>query len=134
VEEKMKGINAEQLSPAAWAYIGDAYYELIMRLMTLEGGPRRMSEMHKQTASFVRAGFQAKASVEVEEHLTDEEKDILRRGRNVKSGHVPKSASPVEYRLSTGLEGLIGYLYLTDREDRAREILGILRECKGETK
>ncbi len=126
----MKDINVEQLSPATWAYIGDAVYELAMRLFTLQEGPKRMSEMHKQTAGYVRAGFQARASHELESHLTEEEKDILRRGRNAKSGHVPKSASPVEYRLSTGLEGLIGYLYLTDKQDRAMEILRILREFK----
>lgn len=128
----MKEINPENYSPAAWAYIGDAYYELAMRLLTLSEGPKKMSQVHKETAQFVRASFQAHASHEIEQMLTDEEKDVIRRGRNVKSGHVPKSASPSEYRLSTGVEGLIGYLYLTGKEERALEILRAMRQCKEE--
>jgi len=125
-------MNPENYSPAAWAYVGDAYYELAMRMLTLQGGPKKMSVLHKETARFVRASFQAHAAHLVESMLTEEEKEILRRGRNTKSGHVPKSASPTEYRLSTGVEGLIGYLYLTNREECAIEILKAMRECKEE--
>lgn len=128
----MSNLNPESYSPAAWAYIGDAYYELAMRLLTLQEGPKRMSALHKETAYYVRASFQAQATHVIEAMLTEEEKEILRRGRNVKSGHIPKSASPTEYRLSTGVEGLIGYLYLTERENRALEILRAMRACKEE--
>ncbi|MDP3488124.1 MAG: ribonuclease III domain-containing protein [Bacillota bacterium] len=125
-------MNPENYSPAAWAYVGDAYYELAMRLLTLQDGPKKMSVLHKETARFVRASFQALASHCIEPMLSEEEREILRRGRNTKSGHVPKSASPTEYRLSTGVEGLIGYLYLTGREERAIEILKAMRDCKEE--
>jgi len=133
VEKAVNILNPENYSPAAWAYIGDAYYELAMRMLTLQDGPKKMSILHKETAQYVRASFQAHAAHSIEMMLTDEEKEILRRGRNVKSGHVPKSASPTEYRLSTGVEGLIGYLYLTDRESRAIEILKAMREYREES-
>lgn len=132
MEASVNNMNPENYSPAAWAYVGDAYYELAMRLLTLQEGPKKMSVLHKETARFVRASFQALASHTIEHMLSEEEREILRRGRNTKSGHVPKSASPTEYRLSTGVEGLIGYLYLTGREDRAIEILKAMRDCKGE--
>lgn len=122
-------MGVDQLSPAVWAYIGDAVYELSMRLFTLREGPKRMNQMHKDTARFVTATFQAKASHVLEGYLTEHELGILRRGRNSKSGHVPRSASPGEYRLSTGLEGLIGYLYLTDQKQRLDELMTILRKA-----
>jgi len=122
----------DDLSPAAWAYVGDAYYELAMRVLTLREGPKRMSAVHRVTARFVCASFQAKAAHAIMELLTDKEKEILRRGRNARSGHVPKSASATEYRHSTGIEGLIGYLYLAKEEERALEIICAMRELKGE--
>ena len=121
-------LDVDQLTPAVWAYIGDAAYELAMRVLTLKEGPKRMHQVHKETAHYVTATFQARASHVLEAHLTARELDILRRGRNSKSGHVPKSASPGEYRLSTGLEALIGYLYLTDQNERLDELIAILRE------
>ena len=129
MEEEVKPLETDvhQLSPAVWAYIGDAVYELAMRVFTLREGPKRMNQMHKDTARFVTATFQARASHVLEAYLTEQELDILRRGRNSKSGHVPRSASPGEYRLSTGLEGLIGYLYLTGRHERLDELMAILR-------
>ena len=132
MEEKI--INPENLSPIAWAYIGDSFYELTMRLLTLEEGPKRMHVMHKMTAKFSNAAFQSKAAHAMEPMLTTEEQDILRRGRNAKGGHVPKSASPTEYRMSTGLEALIGYLYLTGRQERARELIRVMRTVLEEEK
>ncbi len=126
---KLSQADVDQLPPAVWAYVGDAVYELSMRLFTVSEGPRRMHQMHKETARFVTATFQARASHVLEQHLTGQEQDILRRGRNSKSGHVPKSASPGEYRLSTGLEALIGYLYLTQQHRRLDELMLILREA-----
>jgi len=128
----VSGLSPDDFSPAAWAYIGDAYYELAMRVLTLRDGPKRMSAVHQETARFVRASFQAKAAHAIMEILTDKEKEILRRGRNTRSGHVPKSASATEYRHSTGIEGLIGYLYLAKEEERALELICAMRELKGE--
>jgi len=130
METQVRDLMPEDYSPAVWAYIGDAYYELAMRLLTVSAGPKRMSAMHKQTAHFVRASFQAQASHAIDGMLTDEERDVLRRGRNVKCGRVPKSASPTEYRHSTGLESLIGYLCLTAQEARAMEIVRAMRLLK----
>ncbi|MBT9176151.1 MAG: Mini-ribonuclease 3 [Firmicutes bacterium] len=126
----MRVLSPDDFSPAAWAYIGDAYYELAMRVLTLSEGPKHMSAVHQATAHFVRASFQARAAHAISELLTEKEKDILRRGRNVRSGHVPKSASVTEYRHSTGIESLIGYLYLAKDEERALEIICAIRQLK----
>lgn len=132
MEAQVRALEPDDFSPAAWAYIGDAYYELAMRVLTLREGPKRMSALHQETARFVRASFQAKAAHAILDLLTDKEKEILRRGRNTRSGHVPKSASATEYRHSTGIEGLIGYLYLAKEEERALELICAMRELKGE--
>ena len=134
MEKAVKQIDPEDYSPTAWAYIGDAYYELAMRVLTMQEGPRKMSQMHEATARFVRASFQAKGYYALEDMLTHEEQEIFRRARNQKAGQVPKSASVAEYRSSTGIEGLVGYLYLTGREDRAREILIAMRGLQEEEK
>jgi len=123
-------VTPEDFSPVAWAYIGDAYYELAMRVLTILEGPKRMSAVHKQTAHYVCASFQAKAAHALAEILTVKEKEILRRGRNIRSGNVPKSASATEYRHSTGVESLIGYLYLAQEEERALEIIRFIRRIE----
>ncbi len=130
METEVSVLTPEDFSPATWAYIGDAYYELAMRVLTVREGPKRMSAMHRETAYFVRASFQAKAAHAIFALLNEKEKDILRRGRNVRSGHVPKSASVTEYRHSTGIESLIGYLYLAKEEERALEIICAIRGLK----
>ncbi|MDP3058121.1 MAG: ribonuclease III domain-containing protein [bacterium] len=120
----------DKLSPTTWAYVGDAVYELYMRLFTAQDGPRRSRDMHLATAYYANAVFQARAAKEIEPLLSVAEQDVLRRGRNVKTGHIPKTASPGEYRLSTGLEALIGYLYLSGQEERVRELMLKIRQMK----
>lgn len=113
----MNELTPEQvraLSPAALAYIGDAVYELQMRLAYLLP-PRRISDYHQQVVAQVRAESQAACASWLEPHLTDTEKDILRRGRNAAT-RAPRKVDPSIYQQASGLEALIGYLYLTNSQ------------------
>ena len=105
------------LSPLALAYIGDAYFSLYVRQKLLVYEQNKVRILHTLGAKIVSAKMQFKALKTIEDELTEEEKDIVRRGRNTKST-VPKSASISEYRYSTGFESLIGYLYMKKDEER----------------
>lgn len=116
-------INPDQLSPAVWAYVGDAVYELFIRHHLLTKGPDKTKNLHHKAISKVRASFQAELVNKMGSFLTDAELEIIKRGRNVKSGHVPNGSDPITYRYSTAFEALIGYLYLKEEYSRLREIL-----------
>jgi ribonuclease-3 family protein len=102
----------EQLSPASLAYLGDAVYEVYVRAHYLLP-PKRVSAYHQQVVAQVRAESQAKQLQVLEPHLTDSEREILRRGRNATTG-CPQRLSPEIYQQATSLETLIGYLFLRD--------------------
>ena len=80
-------------------------------------------KLHIEAIKYVKAKSQAEKLSEIYEILTDEEKDIVRRGRNTKNHHLPKNANVQEYMYSTAFEALIGYLYLTKQNARLKEIL-----------
>lgn len=104
--------QVRRISASALAYLGDAVYELYVRQYYLFP-PQRTRAYHQCVVAQVRAERQAQHLQEIEPHLTPEEKDAIRRGRNatVKS---PKRLDPVVYQQATGLETLVGYLYLCD--------------------
>lgn len=112
-----------QLNPLALAYIGDAVYELYVRQYVLSMPNHRPHVLHSRSSSYVSAKAQAKALEGIMSSLDADEADIVRRGRNAKSGTVPKNADVSEYRNSTALECLIGYLYYSGRYDRLTHVL-----------
>jgi ribonuclease-3 family protein len=116
-------INPDDLSPAVWAYIGDAVYELFTRYYLLTKGPAKTKTLHHEAINIVRASFQAEVVKYLEPELTDEELELFKRGRNIKSGHIPANSDVITYRFSTGFEALIGYLYLCGRQARLIELL-----------
>ncbi len=101
-----------QLSPASLAYIGDAVYELYIRRYYLLP-PKRSKDYHDKVVAQVRAEQQALHISQLEPYLTPSEQDVLRRGRNGATAK-PRRLSGQIYQQATGLETLIGYLYLTD--------------------
>lgn len=117
-------VNPAEISPAVWAYIGDAVYELFVRYLLLSDGPAKTKFLHKEATRRVRASYQAQLSKQMEPYLTEAELDIMKRGRNIKSGHIPNNTDVLTYRHSTALEALIGYLYLTRQHERLMELLG----------
>jgi ribonuclease III family protein len=87
-----------------------------------------MHKLHKESTKYVKAESQAAIAYMLEPKLTEEEKTILKRGRNAKSGTVPKNAKIQDYKYATGFESLIGYLYLLRREDRIMEFFADIAE------
>ena len=118
--------DANAYSPLALAYIGDDVFDLIIRTVVVERANRPAHELHIETVKYVKAQAQAKmieALLEKEGFLTDEEVDIYKRGRNAKSYTSAKNASIHDYRKATGFEALMGYLYLSGRQERLIEIV-----------
>ncbi|SMD14195.1 Mini-ribonuclease 3 [Sporomusa malonica] len=119
---KYTDIAADQLPALVLAYVGDAYFTLYVRTRLLGYEQNKVRVLHTFDAKMVSAVMQSKAVKALEDQLTPEEADIIRRGRNAKST-VPKSASIAEYRYATGFEALVGYLYLRKKHDRLSEIV-----------
>lgn len=116
--------RARRLSPIALAFLGDAVFELRVRRYLVETRHVPAARLHAACVAFVNAAAQAEAVRALLPGLTEEEAAIFRRGRNANTTHVPKNASPAEYRYATGLEALFGYLTLCGREARADELFG----------
>ena len=115
--------QAKTYSPLALAYIGDGVYEMFIRTYVMNRGNRPVNKMHKASRELVRASSQAKLYFIIEGMLTEEEEAVLRRGRNAKSVSIPKNGNVTEYRHATGLEALIGYLYIEGKIERIKELI-----------
>lgn len=115
--------EVELMSPLTWAYIGDAVYELYIRNKLINETNLKPHKLHIEAIKYVKAKSQAEKLNEIYEILTDEEKDVVRRGRNTQNHHLPKNSNVQEYMYSTAFEALIGYLYLTKQNTRLKEIL-----------
>lgn len=117
---------AKHQSPLALAYLGDAVYELLVRDMITCGGTMSAHNLHKRSVKYVNAVAQAKAVDIIFPILTEQEKVILKRGRNAHGSNVPKNVSDFDYRKATGLEALFGYLYLNHELARINELFSII--------
>ena len=111
-------VDIRTYSPLTLAYIGDAVYDQIIRTVVVLRGNRSANSLHKMVIGYVNARVQAKLIEALEEELTEEEKIVYHRGRNAKSYTTAKNASVSEYRKATGLEALLGYLYLKNETNR----------------
>ena len=114
-----------QMSPLVWAYMGDAVYEKFIREYVIKQGMCRNGLLHRKSIRYVSAKAQAKIVHKLEEmeYLTDDEADIVRRGRNSNPHSTAKNANIIDYKYATGFEALIGYLYLEEKLERLEEIL-----------
>ncbi|MCR5451421.1 MAG: ribonuclease III [Lachnospiraceae bacterium] len=115
--------DIRQYSPLTLAFIGDAVYEVIIRSIVVDKGNTVPGKLHGHSAHLVKAVSQKLMIEAVEDDLDEEETDIYRRGRNAKSYSKAKNASVHDYRIATGFEALIGYLYLKDRMERILELV-----------
>lgn len=120
------------MNPLIWAYIGDSVYEVYIKQKLIEETEYKPNKLHLLTSTKVNAKSQANTLDKLEEILTDEEKEIVRRGRNAKNYHLPKNTSIEEYAKATAFEGLLGYLYLTKKNARLKEILEYLENNEDE--
>lgn len=119
-------INA--ISNLGLAHMGDCVYEILCRAYLCAGGDQTVQRLHKDAVALVKAPTQAKMMDKLLPHLTVEEQDYYRRGKNAHSHAAPKSATPQEYAKATGLETLFGALYLAGRTDRLNELFHIMME------
>ncbi len=123
IERKRDIDEVRQMSPLTWAYVGDSVYEQYIRTYLINTTRLKPHELHVKAIKYVKAKAQADILQKIEKELTEEEKDIVRRGRNTQSHHIAKNASFQDYMYSTAFEALIGYLYLTKQDKRLSEIL-----------
>lgn len=122
-EFPIKSGDLNTFSPLVLAYIGDAVYEVYIRTLLIGKGNAPVHKLHKQSITFVKAKAQSDIIHKLMESLTPEEQDVVRRGRNAKSGTIPKNADVTEYKYATGFESLLGYLYIKGDYTRLLELL-----------
>lgn len=123
VERQKDQQDVNLMNPLVWAYIGDSVYEIFIRMKLVNETKLNPHKLHIETIKYVKAKSQAETLKKIYDFLTDEEKDIVRRGRNAQAHHAPKNAELADYKYATALEALIGYLYLTKKDERLQEIL-----------
>jgi len=118
VEEKLT------LSPLSFAFVGDAYMSLVIRRMLLEKGDMPVNKFHKASVKYVSADAQAAIhdALLEKEFLTEEEKEVMHRGKN-HAHPTGRGANYASYKRATGLESLLGFLYMSGRIERADEII-----------
>ena len=119
----MQKEEALKIHPVALACGGDAVYSLYVREKLVKEANESPGVYQRAAGAAVSAKGQNALIEKVRDSFTEEEADIFRRARNAKKGTKAKSASVAEYNRSTGIEAVIGYLYLTENHARVREIL-----------
>ena len=108
----MKEVDIREYSPLVLAYIGDCIYDLVIKTLVINEGNTQVQKLHKKTSALVQASAQSQMMRVIQEHLTEEERGVYKRGRNAKSVTPAKNQSITDYRRATGFEALMGYLYL----------------------
>lgn len=122
-EKAPKNLDLKMINPLVLAHIGDAYFSLFVRQKIISFGEIKVNDLHKISAEIVSAASQKNAYDFLEKNiLTEEEKEIFRRGRNAKS-HLKRNATAETYHASTGFETLLGFYYLKGNDKRLEEIV-----------
>ncbi|MCM3768184.1 Mini-ribonuclease 3 [Neobacillus niacini] len=118
-------VDAQQLNSLALAYMGDAVFETYVRRHLLYSGQVRPHQLHREGTKYVSAKAQCQILFWMMDNglLTETETSVVMRGRNAKSGTVPKNTDVQTYRYSTAFEALMGYLFLTGENERLEELI-----------
>ena len=114
----LQEVDADSYSPLVLAFIGDCVYDLVIKSMIISRGNKQVHKLHEETSRFVQASTQSLMMRTMQQHLTEEEHAIYRRGRNAKSVSPAMNQSITDYRRATGFEALLGYLYLKKDYER----------------
>ncbi len=120
---KITNKDIRSFSPLTLAYIGDAVYEIVIRTIIVEKGNAPVNKLHHKASSLVKAVAQKEALEAILPMLTEEEEAVYKRGRNAKSYTSAKNASVIDYRIATGFEALMGFLYLMGNNERMLELV-----------
>lgn len=131
---QLEEVDIKTYSPLTLAYIGDSIYDVIIRTLLVEKGNAPVQKLHKRASSLVKASAQVAMFHAIKDELTELEMSYYKRGRNAKSFTSAKNATITDYRTATGIEALVGYLYLTDQMPRIIELmktgLSLMEEVK----
>ena len=122
---QMEEVDINTYSPLTLAYIGDCVFDLIIKNLVISHGNKQVNMLHKETSSLVQASAQSLMMRKIQEHLTEEETGVYKRGRNAKSVSPAKNQSITDYRRATGFEALLGYLYLKKEWKRMLDLVKI---------
>lgn len=122
---QMEEADINSYSPLTLAYIGDSIYDLVIKSLVVNRGNKQVNKLHQETSSLVQASTQSRMMRTMQEHLTEEEHMIYKRGRNAKSVSPAKNQSITDYRRATGFEALLGYLYLKKEWKRMLDLIKI---------
>lgn len=122
----------KSLTPQALSFVGDAVFELIVRTRSVDGARRPVEALHREKTKQVNAAAQAALVKKITPLLTEDERDILRRGTNARQHGTPKHQSVGDYHRASGLEALCGYLYLKGEGKRLTELItqGLTEEAE----
>mgnify|MGYP000888022543 CR=1 FL=1 len=124
LEEFIGEVQPGDLSPLVLAYVGDACFELYIRSRVVAENPKMPPQkLHRLTVGYVSASSQSDIIHGIWDNLNENERAVVKRGRNAKSGTSPKNADVVQYRYATGFETLVGYLFLAGETERLLYIL-----------
>ena len=117
--------DAAKLNTSTLAYLGDAVYSLAIREMLVERNPANVKSINRKSVGYVSASGQARAARDMLANgfLTEDEEALLKRARNHRTTSMPKNADAREYKLATGFEALLGYLHLSEMQDRCNEVI-----------
>ena len=120
--------KVKQMNPLVLAFVGDGVETLFVRTRVALTSDAKAHALHNKTAREVNAHAQSEQAERVFACLTEEEKEIFLRARNSKSRHHAKNYSVTDYRRASGLEAVIGYLYLTGEESRLKELFDLMEK------
>ena len=124
--ETMTWQEAINLPALTLAYIGDGIYEIGIRRYLLSKNVMKVEELHRKAVHYVKATFQSRFYQQLSETLPERELAVMKRGRNAKTGHQPKSSGVLEYHNATGVEALFGALWLAGEQDRLDDLFSQL--------
>ena len=122
-EKEYTNLELLVMPPLALAYVGDAVFEVFIREQLIREGSRQVNILHKKSISYVKANAQARIIHGINDFLTEDEQNIVRRGRNANSHSVPKNADVGEYRYATGFEALLGFIFLKGDSKRLTSLM-----------
>ena len=122
---QMEEVDIREYSPLTLAYIGDCIYDLVIKSLVINEGNKQVNKLHQETSKLVQASAQSLMMRTMQEHLTEEEHAVYKRGRNAKSVSPAKNQSITDYRRATGFEALLGYLYLKKDYRRLLDLVKI---------
>ena len=123
-------VDVRQINIITLAYLGDSVYEVYIREHLINKGIAKVDELQKQAVKYVSAKSQAKILKYLNDnnYLSSDELEIVRRGRNYNRDSHPKNTDIITYKMSSGFEALIGYLYFDNKKDRLAEIMKVVLE------